>query len=120
MTTYAFRPVANFQQIIKSHEARGFRVLVSGVHWDAVVALAKSMGKVPSKDDTLVLSSLARKLHEHQKSGQSFFGQPTLVVLDDSESPDQQATAWQHIQQAAEQAESEVVFAYTPATCYAG
>ena len=120
MTTYAFRPVANFTQILKCHEARGFRVLVSGVHWDQVQALAKQVGKATTKDETLVLSSLARKLHEHEKRGTSFFGQPTLIVLDDSESPDLEATAWQRIQAAAEQSENEVVFAYTPAACYAG
>lgn len=119
MTTYAFRPISNFTQIIKSHQSRGFRVLVSAVHWDQVQALAKQVGKATNKDETLVLSSLARKLHEHEKSGKSFFGQPTLIVLDDSESPDLEHTAWQRIQAAAEQADNEVVFAYTPAACYA-
>ncbi len=117
MTTYAFRPVANFDQIIKSHEARGFRVVVSGVHWEPVKILAKQVGKVPNKADTLVLSSLARQIHESEKAGKPLFEQPTLILIDDSESPEREATAWQRIQNAAAESSSEVIFAYAPTGC---
>jgi len=112
MSTYAFRSVTGFSQILKSHEARGFRVLVSGVHWEPVKALAKKVGLQTNKSDTLVLSSLARRLHEGDKAGQPFFGQPTLIVLDDSESPELESTAWQRIQAAAADSDSQGIFAY--------
>lgn len=116
MTTYAFNAITDIKAIADAHLKRGFRVLVVGMAWNRVQVLAKSLGMATTKDQAMVVTSLARQVYEQGKTGGELFNQPTLVVVGGDEPMDEAATAWGRIQEAAVLSHSEVVFAHTRET----
>lgn len=114
MAAYSFSALSDIRTIAQAHERRGFHVLVVGMAWQGVQGLAKTLGMASAKDRTMVVTSLARQIHEKAKKGGSVFAQPTLVVVGDDGHLGEAAVAWGQIQQAANASGSEVVFAHLP------
>ena len=83
MSSYEFEAISNIETIAQAHAKRGFRVVLVGEAWTSVQALAKRMGVTPNKADTLVVTSLARQIHERQKTGADLFDQNTFLVVGD-------------------------------------
>ena len=112
MAAYSFSPISDIKDITEAHARRGFKVMVVGMAWKSVQTLTKTMGIPASKDQAMMVSSLARQIYEAGKKGVDLFAQPTLVIVGDDGHLDEAAVAWSRIQEAAKGSPSEVVFAH--------
>lgn len=115
MTAIAIRPVSSLDELIQVYTTRGYQVLVVSEAWSDTQALARRLAQPISRAGTLVVSSLARRVHEASKGGSSLFAVPTLVLVDDAHF-DFSATAWTRIQDAARISDQDVVFVHVPST----
>ena len=114
MSSYEFQAISDIESIAAAHAKRGYRVLLVGEAWTCVQALAKKMGVPPNKADTLVVTSLARQIHECRKKGGELFDQNTLVVVSEPVGEHGADTAWARVREAALVSSNEVVFAHLP------
>lgn len=113
MAAYSFSAISDIREITDAHARRGFKVLVVGMAWKSVQAVAKTLGVNANKDQTLMVSSLDRRIYETRKQGGDLFAEPTLVIVGDDGHLGEAALAWSRIQEAAKGAPAEIVFAHT-------
>lgn len=110
MSTYAIQAVSSPQTVIAAHEKRGFDVVTVAAGWDTAQALAKSLGVARDTRHLMVASTLARRLHEARRAHRPAFERPTLVVMPAQDEARLGSVDWQRVQQAAAEAETDVVF----------
>lgn len=115
MSSYAIQAVSSPRAIIEAHQRRGFEVLMVAISWDGAKALAKSLGMATDSRHLMVVSTMARRLHEVRRAHLSAFSQPTLVVLPAADVLGLDSRDWDHVRQEAEAAANDVVFLHAPA-----
>lgn len=114
MSAIAIRPVSSLEELISVYTARGYQLLIVSDAWNDVRALATRLAQPTNTSTTLVVSSLARRVHESRKRGIEQFAGPTLVIVDEAHL-DPGSVAWNQIQQAARESAHDIVFVHVPA-----
>lgn len=115
MSAIAIRPVSSLEQLLSVYKSRGYQLLIVSDAWNDVRSLAARLAQPTNMTTTLVVSSLARRVHESRKQGVEQFAGPTLVVVDEAHL-NPASVAWEQIQQAARASVHDIVFVHVPAS----
>lgn len=113
MSTIAIRPVSSFTDVVLAHVARGYEVLVVSDLWPTVQSLTRRLGRKTDQKTTLMMASLARRIHQAQKSGEVAFGGSTIIVLDER-TAQHKSVASEQVYQAALDSTHDIVFLHVP------
>lgn len=115
MSSYEIAARSAPNSVIDSYRKRGFDVITAALSWGSAQSLAKSLGQPSQPRDVMVVSTLARRVFEAQRTSQPGFARPSLVVLPSCEDGLIEGPDWNLVKMAAETASDEVVFLYATA-----
>lgn len=113
MSSYAIQAVSSPKTIIEAHQKKGFEVITVSVNWAGATALAKSLGMATDSQHLMVVSTLARKLHEARRAQRQLFAQPTLVVMPAEDTGALESVDWLRVCREAETSGHDVIFLHT-------
>lgn len=112
MSSYEIEARSATGPVIEAYKKRGFDVVVAALSWHGAQGLAKSLGLSSQPRDLMVVSTLARKVHEAQRDHKPGFSHSSLVVLPATDAGHLDSADWNLVRHAAEMANDEVVFLY--------